>query len=155
MSQYTIISKYGKRTRQLKFKKELRNFPSRNNGGRRKSLRTGAEWKGSHWNIRERNTREHKESHKIWHEKAQGKNHFLDYFLDDRFVNFFVFEQKSYWLHSRLIRFCDRIFWASLLITWSTFRWLVAYIHCDQNFRKLSLFINRWWNWFRKLPTNI
>ena len=37
MSQYTIISKYGKRTRQLKFKKELKNFPSRNNGGRRKS----------------------------------------------------------------------------------------------------------------------
>ena len=30
MSQYTIISKYGKRTRQLKFKKELNNFTSRN-----------------------------------------------------------------------------------------------------------------------------
>ena len=27
MSQYTIISKYGKRTRQLKFKKELKIFP--------------------------------------------------------------------------------------------------------------------------------
>ena len=26
MSQYTVISKYGKRTRQLKFKKELKNF---------------------------------------------------------------------------------------------------------------------------------
>ena len=38
MSQYTIIYKYGKRTRQLKFKKELKNFPSTNNGGRRKSL---------------------------------------------------------------------------------------------------------------------
>ena len=28
MSQYTIISKYGKRTRQLKFKEELKNVPS-------------------------------------------------------------------------------------------------------------------------------
>ena len=28
MSQYTIISKYGKRTRQLKFKKELKHFRS-------------------------------------------------------------------------------------------------------------------------------
>ena len=27
MSQYTIIYKYGKHTRQLKFKKELKNFP--------------------------------------------------------------------------------------------------------------------------------
>ena len=35
MSQYTIISKYGERTRQLKFRKELKNFPSGNNGGRR------------------------------------------------------------------------------------------------------------------------
>ena len=33
MSQYTIIYKYGKRTRQLKIKRELTNFPSRNNGG--------------------------------------------------------------------------------------------------------------------------
>ena len=33
MSQYTIMYKYGKRTRQLKFKKELNNFPSRINGG--------------------------------------------------------------------------------------------------------------------------
>ena len=41
MSQYTIISKYDKRTRQLKFKNEIKNFPSRNNGGQRKSLRTG------------------------------------------------------------------------------------------------------------------
>ena len=40
MSQYTINSKYGKRTRQLKFKKELKNVPSRNNSGRQKSLRT-------------------------------------------------------------------------------------------------------------------
>ena len=40
MSQYTIIYKYGKRTRQLKIKRELKNFPSRRNGGRRKSLRT-------------------------------------------------------------------------------------------------------------------
>ena len=47
MSQYTIISKYGKRTLQLKFKKELNNIPSRNSGGWRKSLRTGVEWKGS------------------------------------------------------------------------------------------------------------
>ena len=30
---YTIISKYGKRTCQLKFKKELKNSPSRNNVG--------------------------------------------------------------------------------------------------------------------------
>ena len=29
MSQYTIISIYGKRTRQLKFKKKLKNFPSK------------------------------------------------------------------------------------------------------------------------------
>ena len=29
MSQHTIIYKYGKRTRQLKFKKELKNFPSK------------------------------------------------------------------------------------------------------------------------------
>ena len=42
-SQYTISSKYGKRTRQLKFKKELKNFPSRHNGGQRKSLRTVVE----------------------------------------------------------------------------------------------------------------
>ena len=41
MSQYTLISKYGKRMRQLKFKEELKKFPSRNNGGRRKSLQTG------------------------------------------------------------------------------------------------------------------
>ena len=47
MSQYTLISKYGKGMRQLKFKKELKNFPSRKNGGRRKSLRTGVEWKGT------------------------------------------------------------------------------------------------------------
>jgi len=45
MSQYTIIYKYGKCTCQLKFKKELKNFPSRNNDGRRKSLRTGVGWK--------------------------------------------------------------------------------------------------------------
>ena len=46
MNQYAIISKYGERTRQLKsFKKELKNFHSRNNGSRRKSLRTGVEWK--------------------------------------------------------------------------------------------------------------
>ena len=45
MSQYITISKYGKRTRQLKLKKELKIFPSRNNGGRRKSLRTVVEWK--------------------------------------------------------------------------------------------------------------
>ena len=36
IAKYTIISKYGERTRQLKFKKELRNFPSRNNSGWRK-----------------------------------------------------------------------------------------------------------------------
>ena len=40
---YTIIYKYGKRTRQLEFKRELKNFPSRDNGGRRKSLLTGVE----------------------------------------------------------------------------------------------------------------
>ena len=45
MSQYTMISKYGKRTRQVKFKKELKHFPSRNSGVRRKPLRTGVEWK--------------------------------------------------------------------------------------------------------------
>ena len=43
MSQYTLIYKYGKRTLQLKFKKELKNFPSRNNGGQRKSLRNEKE----------------------------------------------------------------------------------------------------------------
>ena len=43
MSQYTVIYKYGKRTRQLKFKRNLKNFPSRNDGGWRKSLRTGVE----------------------------------------------------------------------------------------------------------------
>ena len=43
MSQYTIIHKYGKHTRQLKFKKELKNVPSRNNGGQRKLLRMGVE----------------------------------------------------------------------------------------------------------------
>ena len=32
--------KYGKRTRQLKFMKELKHFRSRNNGGQRKTLRT-------------------------------------------------------------------------------------------------------------------
>jgi len=68
LSRYGIISKYDKRTHQLTFKKELKNFPSRNNGGRRESLRTGVEWKGSHWTIRKRNTREHKESHKVWRE---------------------------------------------------------------------------------------
>ena len=68
MSQYTIISKYGKRTRQLKFKKELKNFPSRNKGGQRKWLCTGVEWKESHWAIRKRNTGEHEETHKLWHE---------------------------------------------------------------------------------------
>ena len=45
MSQYTLISKYGKRARQLKFKKELKNFPPRNNGGQQKSLRTRVKWK--------------------------------------------------------------------------------------------------------------
>ena len=39
MSQYTINSKYGRPTRQLKFKKELKNVSSRNNSGRQKSLR--------------------------------------------------------------------------------------------------------------------
>ena len=43
MSQYTIISKYGKHTHQLKFKKEVKNFPSRNNGDQRKSLRARVE----------------------------------------------------------------------------------------------------------------
>ena len=43
LSQNTIISKYGKRTRQLKFKKELIKFSSKNNGGQQKSLRTGVE----------------------------------------------------------------------------------------------------------------
>ena len=33
MSQYTIIYKYGKSTRQLNFEMELNNFPSRNNAG--------------------------------------------------------------------------------------------------------------------------
>ena len=69
MSQYTIISKYyGKRTHQLIFKKELKNFPSRNNACQPKSFCTGVEWKGSHWTIRKRNIREHKESHKVWRE---------------------------------------------------------------------------------------
>ena len=45
MSQYTISYKYGKGMRQLKIKRELKKFPSTNNGGRRKSLRTGVEWK--------------------------------------------------------------------------------------------------------------
>ena len=35
MSQYTITYKYGKRTRQLKIKMELKNTPSRNNGENR------------------------------------------------------------------------------------------------------------------------
>ena len=53
MIQYTIILKYnGKRARQLKFNRELKNFPSRNKGGWRKSLHTGVEWKLSHWTIR-------------------------------------------------------------------------------------------------------
>ena len=43
MSQYTIMSKYGKRTRQLKFRKEVKDFPSSKNDGRRKSLCTGVE----------------------------------------------------------------------------------------------------------------
>ena len=43
MSQYTIMYKYSKRTHQLKFKRELKNFPSRNNGGQRKLLHTGVE----------------------------------------------------------------------------------------------------------------
>ena len=38
MSQYTIIYN-AKRTRQLKFKEELKHFPSRNNSGQRKTLR--------------------------------------------------------------------------------------------------------------------
>ena len=42
---YTIIYKYGKRTRQLKFTRELKNFLSRINGRWRKSLRNGVEWK--------------------------------------------------------------------------------------------------------------
>ena len=33
---YTIIYKYGKRTRQLKFESQLKNLPSRNNGGQQK-----------------------------------------------------------------------------------------------------------------------
>jgi len=67
MSQSAIISKYSKHTRQLKFK-NIKNFPSRNNGGWRKSVRTRVEGKGSHLTIRKRNTRELKESHKEWHE---------------------------------------------------------------------------------------
>ena len=53
------------RTGQLKFKKELKDSPSRNNVGQWKLLRTGVEWKGSHWTIRKCNIREHKESHKF------------------------------------------------------------------------------------------
>ena len=45
MSQYTIIYKYGKCTRQLKIKRELKKFPSRSNGRWRKWLRNGFEWK--------------------------------------------------------------------------------------------------------------
>ena len=33
MSQYILISKYGRRTRPLKSKNELKNFSSKNNGG--------------------------------------------------------------------------------------------------------------------------
>ena len=71
MSQYTKTSKYNiyihglvKRTHQLIFKKELKKFPSRNNAGQPKSLCTRVEWKGSHWTIRKRNIREHKERQK-------------------------------------------------------------------------------------------
>ena len=40
MSQYTIISKYDKRMRHLNLKKELKIFPSRNNGGQRNRFAT-------------------------------------------------------------------------------------------------------------------
>ena len=55
MSQYMVL----KGMHQLKFKKELKTFPSRINGSQQKSLHAGVEWKGSHWTIRKRNTREH------------------------------------------------------------------------------------------------
>ena len=63
-----IQYQYGKHTCQRKFQNELKKFPSRSNGGQRKSLRTGVEWRRSNWTIKIRNIREHKESHKIWHE---------------------------------------------------------------------------------------
>ena len=65
---YNYIHGLVKRTHQLIFKRELKNFPSRNNAGQPKSLCTRVEWKGSHWTIRKRNIREHKESHKVWRE---------------------------------------------------------------------------------------
>ena len=40
---HKIIYKYGKRKCQLKFQRELKSFPSRNNGGQKKMLRTGVE----------------------------------------------------------------------------------------------------------------
>ena len=40
---YTIIYKYGKRVCQLKIKRELKDLPSRNNGGRQKLLHTRVE----------------------------------------------------------------------------------------------------------------
>ena len=63
MSQYTIISKYGKRTRQLKFKKELKNLPQ-------ETMAAGENRFAPELNetIRKRNTREYKESYKVWHE---------------------------------------------------------------------------------------
>jgi len=52
--------------RQLKFKKELKNFPSRNNCGQKNRF-------APELNEKEviellENTRERKESHKLWHE---------------------------------------------------------------------------------------
>ena len=57
MSQYTIISKYDKRTVSLRDKKislKKQWWPEKIMSHRRK-------WKGSHWTIRKRNTSEHKE----------------------------------------------------------------------------------------------
>jgi len=67
MSQYSMIYKYGKRTRQLKIKRKLNNFPSRNNTGENCCALELNEKEVIELLENATPCREHKESHKLWH----------------------------------------------------------------------------------------
>ena len=65
MSQYSMIYKYG--TRQLKIKRKLKNFPSRNNSGENRYALELNEKEVIELLENATPCREHKESHKLWH----------------------------------------------------------------------------------------
>ena len=66
--------KYGKRTRQLKSKRELKFFPQETMAAGENRFSPELNEKDVIELLENRNTREHKESHKVWHENISSKS---------------------------------------------------------------------------------